>query len=102
MKLSDLKIAVQKEFEKLARISMFTTSRSTLLMFGFCNIENCEHVHYTLTLQHRGGKVSILVTISYGDGKTYGVASVYEEPYEEALWEIRHQLADHHTARQYW
>lgn len=102
MKLSDLKIAVQKEFEKLARIDTFTTSRSELLMSGFCNVQNNEHVHYTLSMQHRGGKASILVTIAYGDGKTHGVAVVHERPYEEALWEIRHQLADHHTARQYW
>lgn len=102
MKLSDLKIAVQKEFEKLARIVTFTSSRSMLLLGGFCNVENHEHVHYTLTLQQRGGKVSILITITYGEGKTHWVASVYEKPYDDALWELRHQLADHHTARQYW
>lgn len=102
MKLSELKLAVQKEFEKLARITTFTTSCSELLLTGICNIENHDHVQYTLTLQHKGGKASILVTISYGDGKTHGVSVVHERPYEEALWEIRHQLADHHTARQYW
>ena len=102
MKLPELKIAVQREFEKLARITSFTPSRSELWMSGVCNVENHEHAHYTLWLQHRGGKVSILITISYGDGKTYAVAVAHERPYEDALWEIRHQLADHHTARKFW
>lgn len=102
MKLSELKIAVQKEFEKLARIVTFTTSRSMLLMGGFCNVKNHEHVHYTLMLQHRGGKVSILITITYGEGKTQWVARVHELPYDDAISTLRHQLAEHHTARRLW
>lgn len=98
MKLSELKLALQSEFEKLAHLESMNTYRSMMVLSG-----RFDDMHtYTLTLTHKGGKASVLIVVTREGMRSYGVAVAMEQPYEEALYAIRHQLLDHHTARKFW
>lgn len=98
MKLSELKLALQAEFEKLARLESKNTYRSMMVLSG-----RFDDMHtYTLTLTHKGGKASVLIVVNREGMRSYGVAVATEQPYEEALYAIRHQLLDHHKARKFW
>lgn len=98
MKLSELKLALQAEFEKLAHLESMNTYRSMMVLTG-----RFDDMHtYTLTLTHKGGKASVLIVVTREGMRSYGVAVSMEQPYEEALYAIRHQLLDHHTARKFW
>lgn len=98
MKLSDLKLALQAEFEKLAHLESMNTYRSMMVLSG-----RFDELHtYTLTLTHKGGKASVLIVVTREGRRSYGVAVATDQPYEEALYAIRHQLLNHHEARKFW
>ena len=98
MKLSDLKIALQAEFEKLATIETLHTYRTMMVITGRYGDSHT----YTLTLTHKGGKASVLIALTKDKARSVGLAVVIEESYDEAIYSIRHQLMDHYAAREYW